>query len=79
MEGDTLYNISALKGKFIVRTSDKIASFMRPVGKGKIEPSKIVTSKIKIEGTQYMIVIPLHYDSVAIIPSKTEEFLLLED
>jgi len=72
---DTLLNISALKGKFIVRLSNKIASFMKPVVKERVVPSKIITSKINIIGTQYMIIIPLSQNSLSL---TTEEFLTLE-
>jgi len=50
---------------------------MNPVNKAA-SPSKVFNSSLDIEGTQFMIVIPLTENAIDTMPRGTDDFLMLE-
>ena len=72
----TLNNIFACSGKFVIRTGKRYASFINPVTKA-YKPSKVIDSTGKIDGTQYMILIPVFHGAEKMTPTKTDDFMKL--
>jgi hypothetical protein len=75
---DTLSHIFACKGKFIFGTGNSLGAYMNPVHKAAT-PSKLMERYLEVEGTQYMIIIPLSDVALSEIPESTELFMELED
>lgn len=71
---DTLQRIFACKGKFICRSGRHIASFMNPVS--KVSSPSLQQCLGHVDGTQFMIMIPLSFD--AVLPKGANEFLALQ-
>ena len=76
--GETLKYIFKCKGKFIFRTGKTVGSFVNPV-QGVTSPSKIFESNCYIDGTQYMLIVPLSLLAANELPKTTDDFLNLEE
>lgn len=68
-----LSNIFNRKGKLFVRTGNIYAAFLNPIMKHK--QLKTLESSYYLEGTQFLIALPLTEAAIGLLPQSTDDFL----